>query len=1284
MGDGAMGQCGRDCECNDNDVSRREFLQIGAGAVAAAGIAATGRFALAAPGDFPPSCQTPPPKAWFDSLFERGEPPAYQGEALKNVALPLGGIGTGTVWLHGTGRLTAWQIFNNINRSSQVDDSFFAVRVEEEGKPPVVRALQMPPVGPIKGVESVRFVGQYPFAYVHFEDPALSVKLRLEAFNPMIPLDDEDSGIPCAIFRIIATNPGNKPVRVSFLASMQNAVGHQGEGASVGVEYPTYGQNVNRLVRDPRMLAIRMHAEPGIPAQLSRAMTLYLDHDAITTGDAWPVSRLTVRSVGPTADEVETSAVYWIDKGNLSRMGGAALTAVANAVRSGATLIISGVENPLLHRVKATTTDESPREEETFANFESPTYRSWKLQGTGFGEGPSRGTMPGQQPVSGYLGGGLVNTFDPNDEARGSLVSPLFTIRARYITFLIGGGNKPGKCCLNLRVEGRIVRTATGKDNEVLERRNWDVQDLLGKEATLEIVDADTGGWGHVLVDDIRFGNMPTETVTKAEAEAWNKLLPIFLEAPATRTSTAGKQERTLEIDRTKPELAAATIDRIRLAVAPDRRFTGVRDGTTVVLKFEDGTPAILAAGRDQGKVFVIPADIVGAEAKDPVRRRDACLSLVAGLAGIGFEPASGRPVSAPSFGTMCLATPSTDASLLAGWQSREALLKTFAENGRLSGSPEQEGPSGPGRTINAALATQRTVAPGMSGDAEFVLTWHFPNQYYPQKAWHAGKTTGTAVGNMYANTFYDALSVATYVVTDRVRLREQTERFRRCLYESSLPNYLVDCIGANASILRSPTCFWIKDGTFYGFEGCGASGGCCPMNCNHVWNYEHSLSKLWPALERNMRITELDYHQQRDGGIHHRVEVPRDNPNKRQFPVADGQCGAVLKAYREHLQSADRSFLNDHWERIRKAMDFAISNWDSNADGVMDKPQFNTYDDVIHGLNTFIGSLYLTALRAAEEMARLMKDAAAAKRYRGLYESGRSFCAEKLYDGEYYIHISDNLHHGYGKGCFSDQVVGQWWARVLNLGDILPPEQVRSALQAIYKHSWLTSQKGFQGTQRYLQFADGDDKGLLICSWPKGGRPPGEEPILYRDEVWTGVEYQVAAHKIYEGGDQQLREGLAIVKGARERYAGTKRNPWDEIECGDYYARAMSSWTLLLAAQGYVYDGPAKVLGFNPRLHADDHRSFFSAAEGWGQFTQKRSARTQTNGVSVAWGRCEISRLELGLPAEAKTASVKAKVGEKTLSPNVSVREARAVLAFDVPVVVMADESLEVSIEWS
>ena len=140
------------------------------------------------------------------------------------------------------------------------------------------------------------------------------------------------------------------------------------------------------------------------------------------------------------------------------------------------------------------------------------------------------------------------------------------------------------------------------------------------------------------------------------------------------------------------------------------------------------------------------------------------------------------------------------------------------------------------------------------------------------------------------------------------------------------------------------------------------------------------------------------------------------------------------------------------------------------------------------------------------------------------------------------------------------------------------------SALRAVFKYNFKSDLTGWQHAPR--AFAGAKDKGLIICTWPKGGRPGNV--MLYSDEVWTGIEYQVAAHMIYEG---LVEEGFAIVKGARDRYDGIprppiQRNPWNEIECGGHYARAMSSWSLLLALSGWEYDGPRQAL----RVHAPPH----------------------------------------------------------------------------------------------
>jgi fructan beta-fructosidase len=137
------------------------------------------------------------------------------------------------------------------------------------------------------------------------------------------------------------------------------------------------------------------------------------------------------------------------------------------------------------------------------ADFESADYRDWKTTGEAFGSGPAHGALPGQMPVSGYEGKGLVNSFLRGDDTTGTLTSPPIKVERRYIRFLIGGGNHPGETCINLLASGRIARTAAGPDNEHLELQQWDVAELAGQNVTIEIVDRRKGGWGHINIDQI-------------------------------------------------------------------------------------------------------------------------------------------------------------------------------------------------------------------------------------------------------------------------------------------------------------------------------------------------------------------------------------------------------------------------------------------------------------------------------------------------------------------------------------------------------------------------------------------------------------------------------------------------------------------------------------------------------------------------------------------------------------------------------------------------------------
>jgi len=185
--------------------------------------------------------------------------------------------------------------------------------------------------------------------------------------------------------------------------------------------------------------------------------------------------------------------------------------------------------------------------ETVIADFEGDTYGAWTAEGTAFGTGPAKGTLPGQMTVEGFEGKGLVNSFFGGDGATGTLTSPAFKIERRFITFLIGGGGWEGKTCMNLLVNGKVVRTATGPNvnpggSEALEPGSWDVSDLAGNEARIQIVDRAAGGWGHINVDRIAQSDQAVAVLVTREREL--TIDKRYLLFPVHNGTKKGKKQR--------------------------------------------------------------------------------------------------------------------------------------------------------------------------------------------------------------------------------------------------------------------------------------------------------------------------------------------------------------------------------------------------------------------------------------------------------------------------------------------------------------------------------------------------------------------------------------------------------------------------------------------------------------------------------------------------------------------------------------------------------------------
>jgi uncharacterized protein (DUF608 family) len=905
--------------------------------------------------------------------------------------MPVGGIGTGQLFLCGDGTLGAWEIFNEHEFVGSGQCNYarrgirkpvahgIAVHWEREGEAQA-RLLDS------SGFPDVAFRGEYPVGIVTYGDPALPLRVRIEAFSPFIPLNAKDSALPATVMEVTVENTSREPLHVSVLSWLENPVARK--AAADGLS----ARRITKVVRQAEATTILHSAESTI--------------------------------------EPEPGLVE--------------------------------------------------RETIVFADFEGGDFGGWAGEGAAVGDGPSTGTLPNQQAVSGFEGTGFVNTFAGGDRSEGTMLSPEFTVSRRYINFLLGGGEKPGRVGMRLLVDGKPVLSATGRDSEKLRWCPWDVSAYERAKARLEIFDKDRGSWGHVLVDHVEFSDRR----------------------------------------RRDPD---------------DLHFDEYPDAGTLAWACVGGT--------------VSPED---------AQRRTASLEISREVK-VGF----------------------------ADWQSETA-----------------------GERRATALATKPVgLAPGKSHSFLFVLAWHFPNTVKPDRA----------AGHEYAARFADAGAVARYVIANRERLTGETRFWRDTWYDSTLPVWLLDRIHLTACCLATGTCQWWQNGRFWAWEGVV----CCEGTCTHVWNYAQSLARLFPELERSVR-------ERQDFGVGLMPDGLVGFRHNGAY-AADGQCGTILKAWREHLMSPDDAFLRRNWPAIRRALDYAIAQ-DANADGMIENRQHNTYDIDFYGANTFVGALYLAALRAGEEMAGEMGDGEYAARLRAIFESGRRLGEELLWNGEYFVQKVDLTkypHDQYGDGCLSDQLFGQNWAHQAGLGYLYAPEKVRLALESVWKYNWAPRVGDYNRLHSPERpFADAAEAGLLICTWPRGVYL--KEGMRYREEVWTGIEYEVAANMIWEG---MVEEGLATCRAVHDRYHPSKRNPFNEVECSDFYARAMASWGVLLALSGFAYHGPHGHLAFAPRFKAGDFRCAFIAAEGWGSFSQRAADGKCAWKIEVRHGQLSLSALELELP---------------------------------------------------
>ena len=524
------------------------------------------------------------------------------------------------------------------------------------------------------------------------------------------------------------------------------------------------------------------------------------------------------------------------------------------------------------------------------------------------------------------------------------------------------------------------------------------------------------------------------------------------------------------------------------------------------------------------------------------------------------------------------------------------------------------------------SLCDKRIIKPGAIEEFTFLISWFFPNR----RGWsiegedgtsppgtNIGKYSDLIIGNYYTTQFSDSVDVLKKFIPRLEDLENRSKKFVEEILNTKFPEPLLDSALSNLSTLKTQTIFQSKDGKYFGWEGIGYNAGSCFGNCSHVWNYEQTTAFLFSNIAKDFRETEFLYATNNDGFMSFRVTFPLDGLQDWPIAAADGQMGCIVKLYREWSLSGDTEWLRKLWPAARKALEFAWipGGWDADQDGVMEGVQHNTMDVEYYGPNPQMGFWYLAALRAAEEMAVELSENEFAAKCKRLFENGSAWIDKNLFNGFYYEHkiyplqqgqtIARGLRHGttgaqdtsdpelqLGSGCLVDQLIGQFLADITDLGSLADVDNIKKTAQSILEFN--ERKDLFDHFNHMRSYALGDEKGLLMATYPLGNRP--KRPFPYFTEMMTAYEYTAAGNLIYSG---EFDKGICVIANVRERFAGKTRNPFDEAECGRHYSRAMIAWGLFLAWTGQKFNAKKKILSFRKELENSTLPWYTGAA--WG-----------------------------------------------------------------------------------
>ena len=596
-----------------------------------------------------------------------------------------------------------------------------------------------------------------------------------------------------------------------------------------------------------------------------------------------------------------------------------------------------------------------------------------------------------------------------------------------------------------------------------------------------------------------------------------------------------------------------------------------------------------------------------------------------------------------PDFGTLGIASLGGDSKAITDLRFPVTLASFAQQNEKLTEKTTDQ-------QLIAAVRTVYQIKPGATVEAHFSIAWHFANLKLNQAIQDRGR--------YYANWFSSASEVLTYVHQNFSSLSNTSKLWKNTWFDSSLPWWFLERTFSNISTLATTTAHRFRSGRFYAWEGVG----CCEGTCTHVWQYAQAVGRIFPGIESDTRQRiDLGLSLQPDGMIWYRGEVVKT-------AAIDGQAGTILRIYREHQMSADKKFLNKNWEKIKLATEWVIRQ-DKNQDGMEDTPIENTLDAVWDGEIAWLVCLCIAAVKAAGAMAAEMKDSEFEKICNEYVIKGSRNMEEKLFNGEYFIHRPDEIKGreklGSYNTCHIDQVYGQSWSHQVALGRIIDKEKTLKALQSLWKYNFTPDVgpyiKERTGGRPYALAGEG---GLVMNTNPKNEtRPYGDNitwQLGYFHECMSGFEHQVASHMMAEG---MTDEAMVITRMIHDRYHAAKRNPFNEIECSDHYARAMASYGTFITACGFEYHGPNGHMAFDPKLNPEKFKAPFTSAAAWGSYEQERDAQKLRASLLVQYG--ELSLNSFSLHALHQVTGLEVILGDQLIPASISQKGNRYTLKF-------------------